>query len=210
MRLSWLFLLLCLPFVASLGAQGKPNSLPKDGIYMSLAEFKTKQARRVRELEFRLDPEQNLLFVLSPLKMPELEQAWGIVHQGMVFLRVVTEDGVASSTLFVRLQPFGAISALSYPIWENREVPMAIYEPRTGRLIGKRKVSNPEKVMRQALYRLEDGLLAPFELAVLRNWLSEDASLLKALDNVGQAEAQDKMPRIIGIYNDRHPVFNKD
>lgn len=135
-----------------------------------------------------------------------LDSLWGICVDGVPYVRV----NIASRKVqeFVALRTRGRICYFNYEGYVMRDVPMTIYNPRTGEPVMRRTVQNKELHTFEKMLRFEDGVIADFDLATFKAWIqSRDALLYDTLADYTESEAGERLYKSLKIFNDRNPVY---
>jgi hypothetical protein len=212
---SILIAILCTTGTAAVGqARGKAPATRRwnDGLYRSYAAF---QANRpdlswdeVRGDWFH-NPESGVTTIaaLSDKTGASLPPSafWGLCVDGKPALRVPVDSTKRSSSVFVRLEPFGAVSYFSYEGVVRDTIEIAAYNPVTGQPFRKGKVPRSAKEQRERILLFKTGEILPFDLPSVSAWLAGDAELRRALGQLREPE-RDKMLKAIEVFNQRNPL----
>lgn len=139
----------------------------------------------------------------------DLETIWGIVIDGIPYMRLPQGATPKPLTAFAGLRLRGIICYLSYEDVEEHLVEIRAYNPVTGVPFRKGKVKNKETVLREFMLHFKTGALAEFNQHNLVAWISDDARLAEAVAALPEAELDEKLFKGLLIYVDRYPVYTQ-
>lgn len=182
-----------------------------DGLYRTYASFQANRPdltwNEVRGDWFH-NPESGATTIaaLSDPSGAELSPSgfWGLCVDGKPALRVPVDSTRRSSAVFVRLQPFGAVSYFSYEGVVRDTIEVAAYNPLTGQPFRKGKVPRSSKEQRERILLFKTGEIRPFDLPGVSAWLAGDAELRRALGQLQEPD-REKMLKAIEVFNQRNP-----
>lgn len=215
--IKWSLLMLVLIISLPLLAQ-KKNKF-EDGVYTSYQDLKANKPSfplyRIPDFDYKLDSEQNLLFLsdksinqLSNTEIKSLDSIWGLCIKGISYIKVSPEG--SSATYFVRFHILGSISYFYYPIIEDKEVEMYVYNPYLGAKVGRKTIVNKERKVIQKIMLFETGLIKASTIDNFKDWVKDDERLMNTLKDMTLEEQNEKLFKMIQIYNDRHPLDEKN
>lgn len=202
-------------------AQTTPDSLLvsneltfKNGIYRTLAEWQ-RNAPSITWSSLDYDAYANEEKRTIQLRAPRfrsdsstlvLDSLWGICVDGVPYVRVDIPSRKVQE--FVALRTRGRICYFNYEGYVMRDVPMTIYNPRTGEPVVRRMVQNKELHTFEKMLRFEDGTVADFDLLQFKDWIRElDPVLYDTLADYTESEAGERLYKSLKIFNDRNPVY---
>ncbi len=133
---------------------------------------------------------------------------WGVCIDGIPFIRM--EDSLKQITQFVGLRTRGKICYYTYPTLKQVKVPMKIYDPDTGELVYIKSVINNEPDTIQKVLSFVDGSIADFKLDILKSWVKDDAQVANTLSDYRDLISEEKLYKLMLIYNDRNLVYLKE
>jgi hypothetical protein len=189
----------------------------KDGIYRQFAHFQRNQPDRMWE-----DLETNLVTSTQTLQTQieflkdkktqqtmSLDSVWGIVVDGIPYIKLPKEAQKKAATIFSGLTLRGKICYFQFEDMQERKVPMTVYIPETGQPYFTKNMVKHEPVTREILLKFETGEMQDFTLFNFRNWIADDKDLLTTVNDLKPKEVPEKLFKCLLIYNDRNPVFLK-
>lgn len=129
---------------------------------------------------------------------------WGICVEGVPYIRVV--DTMKKQVQFVELRTRGKLCYYYYDSFEIHEVPMIIYDPETQQPIWRQSVKNKMEVTIEKVLNFENGNSSVFNVENIKNLIASDAKLLNTLGDLTAKEADEKLFKMLLIYNDRNKI----
>jgi hypothetical protein len=138
-----------------------------------------------------------------------LDSIWGVVVDGIPYIRLARGEVPKSATCFAGLILRGRISYFSYETILRLQVPITAYIPQTGQAYATKKVSKEETVLRERLLNYETGELYDMSLTNVKRLITNDKELLTTVNDLKPNEVKEKLFKCLLIYNDRNPVFIK-
>ena len=189
----------------------------KDGIYRQFAHFQRNQPDRIWEdLETNLVTStqtlQTQIEFLKDKKTKEplsIDSVWGIVVDGIPYIKLPKEAQKKTATVFSGLTLRGKLCYFQFEDMQERNVPMTVYIPETGQPYFTKNVPQKQLVTREILLKFETGEMQDFTLFNFRNWIADDKDLLTTVNDLKPKEVPEKLFKCLLIYNDRNPVFIK-
>ena len=206
------YLLLLLLFAGQqLAAQRlSQNTVFKTGVYRQWEDFKQNQPEQplpdTSSWAKSLSPDGNLL-LLSEASWEVLDAQgpiWGLSFRQQPYIRVDQPKGPA---YLVHLHVVGKISYYYYRYFKEHELPMTIYDPFSGQAVGQKTIINKEPSSKERILQFETGEQANFNYENLHAWIQDDPGLLQSLEALKAEEYEDKLFKILLIYNDRKAVY---
>jgi hypothetical protein len=221
MKYHLIFTLFSLFLLRGVSAQNQTlitkNFKFKDGIYRQFTHFQRNQPDMVWE-----DVETNLVTSTQTLQTQieflkhkktkeslSIDSVWGIVVDGIPYVKLPKEAQKKTATIFSGLTLRGKICYFQFEDMQERKVPMTVYIPETGQPYFTKNMVKKEPVTREILLKFETGEMQDFTLFNLKNWISDDKDLLTTINDLKPKEVPEKLFKCLLIYNDRNPVFIK-
>jgi hypothetical protein len=130
---------------------------------------------------------------------------WGICVDGVPYIRVA--DTMVHEVQFVGLRTRGKICYFEYDSYEMRSVPMTIYDPKTQKPIWVQNIDNKEPIEKEKMMDFSTGIVEDLDIAIFKDWIKNDAQLVNTINDLSEKEANQKLYKMMLIYNDRHPYF---
>ena len=189
----------------------------KDGVYYQFEQFQHNQPNVVWDsLDARLATNpQSLQMYIEVLKHKSthdsinLSNIWGVVIDGIPYVRLPNESQKKSATVFSGMILRGKLCYFQYDDMEERQIPITAYIPQTGQAYMTKKVLQKKDVVREKLIKFETGEMLDFTLFNFKQLIKEDADLLSTVNALKPKEVKEKLFKCLLIYNDRNPVFIK-
>lgn len=212
----------CLFMLASFTALGqsriavKGNYTFKDGIYPDLAAFQKDQPlysmvnvefsavvneeKRVVQVEWIRHKRGDTL---------QLDSIWGICWRGRPYIKIHKDSTHRKLTIFAELQVVGNICLYAYETEVEKLVEIKAYFPETNIPFRKGKVKNFETAIRERMLRMENGAQLAFNQQNLAQWVQDYPDLQKAVLAITPDKIAEQLPRMVSVYNERHPFYLK-
>lgn len=213
------FFLLFLFFTITLSAQ--TDSLPvdrdfqfADGVYASLQALRANRptyalARLDGRTVLQRDAYQLKVERLFPKGRPDLrlrmDTIAAVVIEGLPYIRVA-HDTAFDYTTYAGLQIRGRLCYYAYDTVAYDSVLIQAYNPATGRPFRQQRILRPKTISRERILDLANGTTHELSEATLRRLLRDDAQLLQSMDGLDQNELNDRLLRLLLIYDDRNPL----
>ncbi|EJF54751.1 hypothetical protein SapgrDRAFT_3104 [Saprospira grandis DSM 2844] len=186
------------------------NTVFEAGVYRQWEDFKANRPRvplpDTSSWAKSLSPDGNLL-LLSEASWEVLDaqgEIWGIAYREQPYIRV---DPPKGPPYLVHLHVVGTISYYYYRYFKEHELPMTIYDPFSGQAVGQKVIINKEPSSKERILQFETGEQTDFNYENLRAWIKDDPGLLQSLESLKTEEYEDKLFKILLIYNDRKAVY---
>lgn len=220
MRISLFVLLLFAIEAAAQKPVSPPNVNPSpvkpsfnDGFYTSYDDFRnnrpSKTLSEVAALEMAFDEDENLFYVEYKEKddkpKPRLGQFWGMCLHGQPYIWCL-RDEKDSIGMFVKMHVLGKLCYFYYNGFAYEDVVMKIYNPLTGTVSARKKITNRERKRFEWLMRFDEGKKLGFNPENFKRMISDDAKLQESFSKYSRKEAEEKLFKTVLIYNDRNPL----
>ncbi len=198
-------------------SQDKPQVVTKnfhfkDGLYLSFEEFQTNSPSYLMEDVFIrsfTNPQTFLTQVDSLFDKKNKEEInpenlWAICIDGVPFLKIPKNEVEKKLPTFAALKLRGKICYFTYPDYRIKKVPVAAYNPLTGRPFLKGEVEREAKVVIEKMLHFETGEIIDFNVDNFLEWIQEDRHLVETIERTPLEEVEEKLFRLLLIYVDRH------
>ncbi len=186
----------------------------KDGFYNTLAElrqnkpsaaltdFKGNIVNKSSENLAQLTPSENTQTV-------DIQRVWGVVLNGVPYLRYQTDTTKKQSSDFQAIQILGKLCYFSYSTDEIKTIPMPVYDPIGGKLLYTGKVKNKERATFRKVFNIMDGNIVDLNIESLKRLTADDKKLQKSVADLNANDPLQRLLKTLQIYNDRNAVFIK-
>ena len=189
----------------------------KDGIYLSFEQFQTNSPAYSADDVFIhsfTNPQTFLtqvdsIYHLKAKKEIDPEHIWAICRDGVPFLKLPKNEVHKELPSFAALKLRGKICYFTYPDYRVKKIPVAAYNPVTGRPYLKGEVERDEKVVVEKMLHFETGEIVDFNLDNFLKWIQEDRHLVETIERTPIDEVEEKLFRLLLIYVDRHETTIK-
>lgn len=189
----------------------------RDGVYYHFEQLQRNQPAVVWDsLETRLATNpQSLQMYIEVLKHKQthdtivLNSIWGVVVDGIPYVRLADEVQKKSAMTFAGMILRGKLFYYQYEDIEEKLVPITAYIPQTGQPYITKNVTQKKDIIREKLLKFETGETSDFTLFNFKQYIKEDADLLSTVNALKPKEVSEKLFKCLLIYNDRNPVFLK-
>ena len=142
-------------------------------------------------------------------KMAPIDSIWGVVVDGIPYVRLPRNEIAKPTTCFAGFILRGAICYFQYETSYQKQIPMSAYIPETGQAYITRNVSNKTPIIKEKLMRYETGEIIDLTYNNFKQLIADDKDLLTTVTDLKPNEIKEKLFKCILIYNDRNPVFLK-
>ena len=135
------------------------------------------------------------------------DSLWGIVLEGVPYVRVPADAHFGKGTPFVGLKIRGR---LAYYTWESRreeEVEIRAYNPLNGRPFRTGRVRKQVPVFYEQLLHFTDGHVEPFTVNTVLAAIQSDTKLHRTLAELPEKEAWDQLYKMVQVFDDRNPFY---
>ena len=186
-----------------------------DGLYADLDALKRNQPTYAWEdvyAQLFANPQTFVARLLS-LDLRSERQAlaadslWGIVLEGVPYIRVPADTYDGAGIPFVGLKVRGR---LAYFTWESKreeEVEIRAYNPLNGRPFRTGRVRKEVPVYYEQLLHFDDGHIEPFTIETVLAAIQSDQKLHRTLAELPEKEAWDQLYKMVLVYDDRNPFY---
>lgn len=189
----------------------------ENGIYATFSDWQhNKPTYRWDSIEttFAVNPttflmQMEALRVKKSAKTVEIDSIWGVVVDGIPYMRLPRKEISKPTACFAGFVLRGAICYFQYETSVQTKVPITAYIPETGEAFMTRNVSNKTPVVKEKLMRYETGEIMELNLNNFKTLIADDTDLLTTVNGLKPNEIKEKLFKCILIYNDRNPVFVK-
>ena len=189
----------------------------KDGVYLSFEEFQANNPSYLMEdiyVHSFTNPQTYLTQVDSLFNKKEKEginpeNIWAICMDGLPFLKIPKNEVGKKLPTFAALKLRGKICYFTYPDYRIKKVPVAAYNPLTGRPFLKGEVERETRVVVEKMLHFETGEIVDFNLDNFLAWIQEDRHLVETIERTPIEEVEEKLFRLLLIYVDRHETTIK-
>jgi hypothetical protein len=213
---------LILAFILRGPAQTREKLITKNfkfenGIYATFSDWqRNKPTYRWDSIEttFAVNPvtflmQMEVLRVKKTGKIAEVDSIWGVVVDGIPYVRLPKKEITKPTTCFAGFVLRGSICYFQYETSVQTQVPITAYIPETGEAFMTRNVSNKTPVIKEKLMNYETGEIIDLTLNNFKKLITNDKDLLTTVNDLKPNEIKEKLFKCILIYNDRNPVFLK-
>lgn len=176
----------------------------QEGFYASFSDWQANKPTSTRAVRASENRERNVLFIDADSAF--LARHWGVVWQGAPYIRVRSQKPGQSPFFFVKIHVLGRICYYHYDDYEEKALVMPIYDPFSGRLLASKRITNLEKKHYEWMLHAETGVHKAFSKANLTEWVKDDVRLARTLSELKPKEQEEKLFKVLLIYNDRNPI----
>ena len=220
MKIQLLYLFV---FVAILrGDAQKPTVITKNfkfnnGVYATYADWQRNQPTMpLDSIETNLAVNPKTFFMQMEFAKHKkthrpivLDSIWGIVIDGIPYIRLPRNELEKSAYCFAGLVLRGRLCYFNYETIKHSQVPITAYIPQTGEPYITKKVPKEETVVREKLIYYETGEIVDLSLNSFKKLISDDKELVATVNDLKTNELKEKLFKCVLIYNDRNPVYLK-
>lgn len=136
----------------------------------------------------------------------DLETIWGICIDGIPYIRLPQEVLKKEHTIFAGLKLRGKICYYEYEEFVMKKIQMSAYNPLNGRPFRTMDVKRKVKVIHKGMLHFETGATDEFSYKNFKKWITDDAKLLKTVNDLKPSEIDSKLFKCLLIYDDRNLV----
>lgn len=185
-----------------------------DGVYLSFEDFQANKPIWTSEevaLYGHLNPQSYLtqverIVLLENDSLINMDSVWGYSLDGIPFVHLPKEEVYKELPAFAALKLRGKICYFTYPDWRSKEIPIAAYNPVTGRPFLKGKVEREEQVVVEKIIHFETGEILDFTVDNFLAWIQDDEKLMETVNELPSEDKQEKLFKCLLIYVDRNKV----
>ena len=216
-----LICLFVLAFILRGGAQKTTvvtkNFKFRDGVYKTYADWQRNKPTLVLDsIETNLAVNPKTFFMQMEFAKHKkthqtigLDSIWGIVVDGIPYIRLPKTDLDKTAYCFAGLVLRGRLCYFNYETIKHSQVPITAYIPQTGEPYITKKVSKEETIVREKLINYETGEVIDWSLNTFKKLIADDKELLTTVNELKGKELKEKLFKCVLIYNDRNPVYLK-
>lgn len=184
----------------------------KDGVYLSFDSFQSNTPSYPIEdlvISSFINPQTSMMQVDSiyhkgAKKSIDLAEVWGISLDGIPYIRLPDSEVNKLLPAFAAIKLRGKICYFTYPVWRMKKIPVAAYNPISGRPFLRSEVTRDEMIIEEKILHFETGEILDFNYPNLLSWISEDRHLVETLEKLPPEEVNEKLFKALLIYVDRH------
>jgi hypothetical protein len=188
-----------------------------DGVYLTLEDWQRNRPNFTwDEIETRLaivsttfQTHIEYLKFKKDLKDIDMEGVWGIVLDGIPYVRLPKDMQKKTAMVFAGMMVRGRLCYFQYDDIEEVQVPITAYIPQTGKPYITKNIIKKESVLREKVLRFEDGKIYDLTLNNFKTLISDDKDLVDTFNDLKPNEITEKLFKVLLIFNDRNPVFLK-
>jgi hypothetical protein len=186
----------------------------KDGFYSTIEQLRHNQptvalsafsgniVQKTTENAIQLVPNQTTQSV-------DIQHVWGLVLNGVPYIRYQTTGSEQTSVSYQGLQIIGKLCYFSYSIEEVTTVAMPVYDPIGGRLMYTGKVKNKTQNTFRKLLNFADGTISDLTVENLKRATLDDKKLQKSVAELAATDPLQRLLKTLQVYNDRNAFFIK-
>jgi len=189
----------------------------EDGVYLQFEDFKNNQPNFLWEqlrTSLFTNPQsfQTQVVFIDVLENDSsrysmnLDSIWGFTIDGIPYIRLPEETFESSIATYAGLQVRGKICYYKYQKYVMKELEMSAYNPLTGRPFRTANINREELVTYEKMLHFETGETADLTLENMVKWIPDDTNLIETINDIGTDDAQEKLFKILLIYDDRNHV----
>jgi hypothetical protein len=186
----------------------------KDGVYLSFEQFQQNTpALGWDEVEALLVSNmQNYSAQAEYIRRKggdtlAVEEIWGFALEGLPFIRITDTLSRKRAIAFAGLRVRGRICYFTFETEKIEQIPIAAYNPLTGKPFRKGVASRKAMVLQERILHFETGELRPFGRAALLDWMADDRQMQRTVEEMTEEEVAEKLFKCLLIYDDRNPVW---
>lgn len=189
------------------------NFLFNDGIYTDFEQLKANQPAILWDsvqANLFTNPQTfttKIDFIIHHADTLSLDSVWGVVLAGIPYIRIEDHPNSGELTYFAGLKVRGNISYFSYPITEQKIIPIKAYNPVVGNAYLQTTILKDVEHTVEKMLQFETGDIQDFNRISFLKWIKNDEGLTKSVRDLSEAEVQEKLFKCLLIYDDRHPVY---
>ena len=135
------------------------------------------------------------------------DSLWGIVLEGVPYIRVSADAHPGTGVPFVGLKVRGRLAYFTWESKEEQEVQIRAYNPVNGRPFRTGTVRKEVPVFYEQLLHFTDGRVEPFDVATVLTAIRSDDKLHRTLRELPEAQAWDQLYKTVLVYDDRNPFY---
>lgn len=187
-----------------------------DGFYTSFNDFNSNsppfKLSALSKFDFYFDGDNNILFLndqtiknIEASSLSSIDSVWGVCVGGIPYKKIAQKDG-KNSYYFVKFHIVGRICYLYFPSIIDKQIEMQVYNPFNGVQVGKKTITNKEKLLVKKIMKFNEGKLIDFNADNFYAFVKNDSRLVKTISSMRKDEIEEKLFKLLKIYNDRNPI----
>jgi hypothetical protein len=186
-----------------------------DGVYASYADFqKNKPTYIWQDVNANLATSEEgfvaqVEYIRHDREDLDMQQVWGICLGGIPYIRLPKGEVTDAATVFAGLRVRGKICYFRYKDEETEYYEVKAYNPLNGRPYRQAKVPVEKTVEREFMLDWETGEIAEMTVSNMLDWIADDRQLWESYRELSREEAEDRLFRVLLIYDDRNLVYLK-
>ena len=157
----------------------------KDGIYYQFDHFQHNQPdiawadveTNLVTSKFSLQTQIEFMRHKKTQQPLNLDSIWGIVVDGIPYVRLPKEAQKKSAMVFSGLTLRGKICYFQFEDFTEHKIPITAYIPETGQPYVTKNVVQKENITREKLLKFETGEMIDFTLSNFKNLIADDKDL---------------------------------
>lgn len=213
-KLTLIYLVISIPFLAIGQQQLAQNFKFENGVYVSFEAFQQNQPTyKGGMIEGNFFINQNTKQAkIEYIRLKEskenldLEQMWAVVIKGIPYIKVTPNLPKHSLKVFAAMEVRGNICYYAYDDIENKAIPFKVYNPVIGKPFRTTILKRDIPLIREKMLKFETGEVVDFNYQNLLDWLAKDTDITKALKSLGAKQAEEKLFDALLLYNEKYAV----
>jgi hypothetical protein len=149
------------------------------------------------------------LTVLKTGKTIVPDSIWGVVLDGIPYLRLPKQSVQKPLTAFAGMQLRGKICYFSYETVQTVRVPITAYNPLNGLPFISKIIENERIVIHEKIFLFETGAVQDLTPDNFKSWVTDDKDLITAVSALKGDALNERLFKCLLIYDDRHPIYVK-
>jgi hypothetical protein len=137
------------------------------------------------------------------------DSIWGVVLDGIPYLRLSKTAIHKPLTAFAGMQLRGKICYFSYETTQIVRVPITAYNPLNGIPFISKIIENERIIIHEKMLLFETGAIQDLTPDNFKSWVTDDKDLTTAVTALKGDALNERLFKCLLIYDDRHPVFVK-
>ena len=217
--INWLFLFLSLNVQAQTGDASAitKNFKFRNGVYKTFEEWQRNRPTWswdsldvgvLTNPQTFLTQVEHLTVRKTGLKIVP-DSVWGVVLDGIPYLRLPKTAVKKALTAFAGMQLRGKICYFSYETIQIVRVPITAYNPLNGIPFVSKIIENERIIINEKILLFETGAIQDLTPDNFKLWVTDDKDLITAVSALKGDALNERLFKCLLIYDDRHPVYVK-
>ena len=186
-----------------------------DGLYSDVTSLRANRPDQLFNTlagNLILKEEEYLLKVetLHPQGRPDLpivlDEIAFIVVNGLPYVQAY-QDSARQYTVYSGLRVRGKLCYFAFAQNQPDTILIKAYNPVTGRPFRQSNVVRDREEVVEKVLNLQNGEIVDYNIDNLLVLFAEDPALVKSLSNLSPEEAEERLQKVLLIYDDRHPIY---